>query len=482
MTRARELGDSEAETRATWRVAIVTTLLALWRYATWMEWLIAWLVVEIVSVPRAQWKGVAAEIRQRLRWRPADGGPCFWRQPLLVLAAVLIVVWLVNLVFRPFGDHPVIAGRTVSFRTGGNLLYAALVLEIVGVTWLWANYRSWFRSSFSCLPVVWRALLAAHVIPMTVWFILPHRLRLFVGTFFFRPEQHKNVYDPLVLIKRDLFALPWLALVLAAIAFVAVGLWWRITVTGRRYLLLCLLISLPVLTVPYETRYALPALVPVVPLVAVTLARLLAEVIPSFIGRSEARRVGVAHRWGRLCSVAVSLALVGAIVVSARGIIVDGLPRPHFRRPEIVTARAAIVDAADGQTESLLVMTDLKLLSPWQVLAEFDRHYQKPHTGIVAEIRLFGREPKVALDETIREHRPEMIIAYRDGPRHSLTSAIGSALLAALSRRADYELLRTTAGGDDGDVIEVWVRANHRTAIRNHSGWPVKSVESYPGP
>ncbi len=465
LTRFRELGDSPGETRAAWRVATVTTALALWRYAMWMEWLIAWLIVEMVSVSRQQWSGFFGEIRHRLRWRPTDGGPSFWHQPLLVFATALFLIWFVNIAFHPFGESVVIRGRTISIRTGGNLLHAALLVGIAGTAGLWLRHRGWFRDASSSLPVVWRALLGAHVIPMTVWFVLPHRLRLFVNTFFFRPEGHKNVYDPLALIKDDLFAIPWLAAVLAVLAVVAVGLWRQTTVTGHRYLLLCLLVTLPVLTVPYEPRYALPALIPVVPLVVVTLARLLAEMVPSLLAPSGSARAGL-KRWGSFAAIAVSTVLAAAILVSVGDVIVDGLPRPRSRRPEIVTARAAIVEAAEGQTESLLVVTDLDGLNPWQIVAEFNEHDERAHTGIVAEIRLSGREPKVALDETIREHRPERIIAYRGGPQHTDIDPVGVAVLAVLAQRTDYELLKTTPGGNDGDVIEVRVRSEDRADVR----------------
>ncbi|MDX1387972.1 MAG: hypothetical protein R3344_02215 [Acidobacteriota bacterium] len=460
MSRSREAGDSAAETRAAWRVASVTTVLALWRYATWMEWLVAWMIVEMVGASRQQWRALFAEARQRLRWRPTDGGPSFWHQPLLLLADLLALVWFINVAFHPLGERVVVMGREISVRTGGNLIYAVLLLSIAGVTWVWFRYRVWFRETLSRLPVVWRALLGAHMIPMTVWFVLPNRTRLFVNTLFFKPPHHKTVYDPLVLIERDLFAVPALAPVLAVLALVAAALWWRTTTTGRRYVLLCLLVSLPVLVVPYEARYALPALVPVVPLVAVTVARLLAELAPAWVGPGNAR--AVAQRWGGIAAIAVSAALVAIILISSRTVVADGVPRPSRRHPEIVAARAAVVEAAGSQTDSLLVLTDLTHLRPWEILAEFDEHYGRVLTGIASDHWNPWADPQGALDGVIDEHAPDTILVYRGGPHHTAFDEAGVAVVALMPGRRDYELSRTAPGGNPGDVIEVWIRSGDR--------------------
>ncbi len=350
-----------------------------------------------------------------------------------------------------------IAGETFRVGVGGSFAYAISILAVAGTAHLWMKHRRWCREIYGRLPAVWRAFLVAHVAPMTVWFLLPPRMRILVKTFFARAEEHKAVYDPLAMIRNDLFAAPWTALALAVLVAGALALWRQTSVTGRRYLWLTFLIFLPTAMVPYEPRYALPALVPLIPLAAVTLTRLLAETIPSLVRNRSGRPPREVGFGGVVISIVASVVMVSSMALGLELIVGQGLPRPYYRKPGLTAARIRIVDAAGGRSGPLLVLTIDPELHESNIQAAFNDRHQRVLTGIIGWIQLDGRDADTALAETLRELRPELIITYRSIDALTRIDPVREAILEALGRRTDYEIIETARGANEGDVLELRV-------------------------
>jgi hypothetical protein len=454
MMHGRQSGDAQASARYAWRCSVLTTLLAFTRYAVWMEWLLAWLVLELIIMPREQRQSLQARLRGFFSRRSPENGPSFWRQPLLLLAAGLLVVWLVNFLFRPLGNNVEVAGRSIHIGVARNMVYWMFVLVVLGTLGLWMRHRKRFVDCWAGLPVVWQALLMAHVVPVGVWFLIPHRLKLFVGTFLARPEDHKKLYSPLTMIRTQLFAVPWTMWIVVAMLMAVVLFWRRIGLTGRRYFILSLLFLIPIIMVPYEERYALPALVPLLPLVAVALTHLLLGTLSRVTGRLGFPLPALVRG---LVAVAVSLGLVVSVVLAMPAIIAEGLPRPDNSRPPIGLILRQVVDVAEGQVGPLLILTDTQKLPDSQIKAMFNEHYQRSVPGIVGYIRLEGRPADTILAGTLEDLRPEMIITYETGPGVFVKDSDRVEVLQALRERTDYQLDREIPGVFPQDVVQVLV-------------------------
>jgi len=305
--------------------------------------------------------------------------------------------------------------------------------------------------------VVWRALLVAHVVPVGIWFLIPPRLKLFVGTFLARPEGHKKLYDPLAMIQTQLFAVSWTIWIVLAMLMATVLFWRRQGLTGRRYFLLSLLFLVPTIMVPYEERYALPALVPILPLASVALVRLLMAWPNAATAGMVRPQVATVRS---LIAALVSLALIIGVVLSMPPIIAEGLPRPDESRPPIGRVLRQVVSAAEGQVGPLLVLTDTQKLPDSQIKAMFNEHYQRSVPGIIAYIPPKGRPADVILEATLDALQPEMIITYQTGPDVFVKDAERVAVLRALTERTDYVLKREVAGVFPQDVLQVLVPAS----------------------
>jgi hypothetical protein len=464
MTRYRELGEFRNAARAARVLAVVTTLIGFTRYPVWVEWLLTWVVLEFATLSRQNWHNLARALRQFLFRRPAEG-PSIWSIPALLLAAGFMALWVPTVILsRLSGGRIMIAGEQLRFGVGGNLVYAALVMAVIGTIHLWVRHRRWCRDLYGRLPDVWRAILVAHVAPMTVWFLLPPRLRLLVTTIFAPPGHHNVEYDLITLIRDDLFAAPWTALALAGLVVASLGLWRRTSATGKRFFWLALLILLATATFLSERRYALPALLPLILLASVTLARLLAETLPSFVRSRfdlEARGVGVG---GAMTSIAAAVVMASSIGLSLDRVIGDGLPRSSFPLSGVVAAREGIVDAAGGRSGPLLVLTDDPLLDDTCIQAAFNDRHQRVLPDVVGWIQLKGRDADTALDDTLKALRPELIITYRASAALTPVDPERIAILEALERRTDYEIIETIPGANDGDVLELRAPVGARAA------------------
>ena len=455
MMQARRMGHTRTAARTAWWLAGITTLLAMTRYAVWMEWVLAWLILELTVLSRDQRRAITREIRLRFSRRPPDQGPSFWKQPLLLAAGGLTVLWLVNLVFRPLGNQVMISGRNFHIGVARNMVYWNFVLVLMGTFGLWIRHRQWFRGLFRRLPVVWKALLVAHVLPVCIWFFIPHRLKLFVGTFLARPEDHQTPYDPLTMIQNDLFAVPWMAWIVATMLVATAALWRWTGFTGRRYSFLALLLMLPTLAVPYEERYALPGLVAMLPIAAVALMRVLAGLPSRLASRRRAEPLLAAA--GPVVATVASLALVVSVVLSMPPILAGGLPRPGDGWLPVGPALREIVRAANGQIGPLLVLTDSQKLPDSQVRAMFNEVHQRSLPGIVGYIRLDGKSPAEALAGMLDYLKPRLIITYRSGSGVFPEDPARVAVMDALHRRSDYVPDREQAGAFEGDVVQVLV-------------------------
>jgi hypothetical protein len=422
-------------------------------------------VLEFAAFTRRDWSDLVDAVR-RFLFRRAGKGPTIRSSPALLVAAGLLALWVPTvIVARLSGGRITIAGEPYHVGVGGNLVYAALVMTVIGTFHLWFRHRRWCRDLYGRLPEAWRAILVAHVAPMTVWFLLPPRMRILVKTFLNpRDEQMKILGDPLAMIRDDLFAAPWSAWVLAALVLASLAMWSRTSVTGKRFFWLALLIVLPVATLSHERRYVLPALVPLVPLASVTLARLLAVALPAFararLGR-PARGVGLP---GVVSTIGAAVVLISFIVPSLDRVVGEGLPRPYHRMPRQTAARESIVAAAGGHDGPLLVLTNDPLQAETNIHAAFNDRHQKVMPDIVGWIQLKGRDAGTALDDTLRTLRPDLIIIYRASAARTPVDPERIAILEALERRTDYEIIVTAPGANDGDLVELRAPAGARAA------------------
>ncbi len=160
-----------SSTNGRW-LGLALTALFLTKYNYWSLVIFALVAAELTTRPRIYWQmfaDVFATLDTR-SWLNAQ-----LRQPLnYVLVAVLAVL---TLVMTTGGTSLQIAGLSISLHTQHNLIHIAYAIVWLRI-FLW-----WRRERGDVLPRLderARPLLAWHVIPVTVWFLLPKRLSYFL--------------------------------------------------------------------------------------------------------------------------------------------------------------------------------------------------------------------------------------------------------------------------------------------------------------
>jgi len=153
-------------------LGLALTALFLAKYNYWMLVVFAILAAEITTRPRI-YRTLLADAVTGIDWRGLLAAEV--RRPLNYLLAAILAV--LAYVLATGGTTLALGGQRVSLRSPHNLVHAAYAVVLLRLALAWQAHRA---AVLKRLDPRARPLIAWHLWPLAVWFLLPKRLSYFL--------------------------------------------------------------------------------------------------------------------------------------------------------------------------------------------------------------------------------------------------------------------------------------------------------------